>query len=67
MDVSGEDECNEFGLFTFLERGTASQLMLVLLTLPNEPTLSYDYFCFLIDQEQGLTFNKNDVLKCCLS
>ena len=21
MDVSGEDECNEFGLFTFLERG----------------------------------------------
>ena len=21
MNVSGEDECNEFGLFTFLERG----------------------------------------------
>ena len=21
MDLSGEEECNEFGLFTFLERG----------------------------------------------
>lgn len=28
MDISGEDECNEFGLFTFLERGKSYSMFI---------------------------------------